>query len=101
MKCSFCNGLGYVFVNDFNGQFDEVCPKCKGKKELDDDGNPMLTNKEYMKYCCMSDEELAKFLVALCDRAIQSRFGGVNFTTDVELVKEWLQKPHDVDFGAK
>ena len=50
---------------------------------------------------CKTQDELAKVLVGLCDRAIQSRFGGVNFTTDVELVKEWLQKPHEVHCGAK
>lgn len=55
-----------------------------------------ITNEDCVR-ACKTQDELAKLLVGLCDRAIQSRFGGVNFTTDVELVKEWLQKPHEVD----
>ena len=54
------------------------------------------TNEDCVRGCKTQDE-LATVLVGLCDRAIQSRFGGVNFTTDVELVKEWLKKPHEVD----
>ena len=58
------------------------------------------TNEDCVRDCKTQDE-LAKVLVGLCDRAIQSRLGGVNFTTDAELVKEWLKKPHEADFDAK
>ena len=83
------------------------CDDCKFKESCVDYGwdgckkftpapSEPMTNEDCI-LGCKTQDELAKVLVGLCDRAIQSRFGGVNFTTDVELVKEWLQKPHEVD----
>ena len=39
MKCPICNGKGTQFIADYDGMYDIVCDKCKGKGELDKNGN--------------------------------------------------------------
>lgn len=88
MKCQFCNGLGYVFENDFNGQFDMICPKCKGKKEVDENGKPILTNEEYLRSC--NTEDLAIFL---CNNLQEDVAGTLENRFFVELYHQYPINP--------
>ena len=97
MKCQFCNGLGYVFENDFNGQFDMICPKCKGKKEVDENGKPILTNEEW--FCGLSTDKKADFLNSIICACYKCGDGGLidekcPFGECECNVAEWLKQAH-------
>ena len=93
MKCPICNGKGTQFIADYDGMYDIVCYKCKGKGELDEKGKPILTNEEYLRSC--NTEELAEWI---SKATIDAWFRQVNN----ELPKpngakewvEWLKQPH-------
>lgn len=94
----YCRNVGNIKIKCDDCKFVEDCVDYgwDGCRKFTPAPSKPITNEDCIRDCKTQDE-LAKVLVGLCDRAIQSRFGGVNFTTDVELVKEWLQKPHEVD----
>ena len=67
MKCKTCYGKGGIFNADFDGMYDIVCPACKGKGEVDENGRPILTNEEWLceqilHFTELSTEEKAKCL---------------------------------------
>ena len=89
MKCPICNGKGTQFVCDYDGMYDIVCYKCKGKGELDKNGNPILTNEEWIKSC--NTEQLAEILVCMAEDKSEAK------TVHKENVGKcvwWLKQPH-------
>ena len=94
----YCRNVGNIKIKCDDCKFVENCVDYgwDGCRKFTPAPSEPMTNEDCI-LGCKTQDELAKVLVGLCDRAIQSRFGGVNFTTDVELVKEWLKKPHEVE----
>ena len=93
MKCPICNGKGTQFIADYDGMYDIVCDKCKGKGELDENGKPILTNEEYLKSC--TTEQLAEWiahqsLIALLENQNNH---SLRMTYPAYWV-EWLKQPH-------
>lgn len=100
MKCPICNGKGTQFIADYDGTYDIVCDKCKGKGELDENGKPILTNEEYLKSC--NTEQLAEAIYYLTwfhtelderlDKNVKN--GCYNDDENIKIVMEWLKQPH-------
>ena len=92
MKCPICNGKGTQFIADYDGMYDIVCDKCKGKGELDENGNPILTNEEWLRSC--PPQELIRFLMNAAYggqiRSVQKR----TFDEEAEKWSKWLKEKH-------
>ena len=99
MKCPICNGKGTQFIADYDGMYDIVCYKCKGKGELDENGKPILTNEEWLK--SLSTEELANYIATQCADAIRL-WREMQYWTANEKCRSnkwyvWLKEVHNAD----
>lgn len=93
MKCPICNGKGTQFIADYDGMYDIVCDKCKGKGELDENGKPILTNEEYLKSC--TTEQLAEWIASVVQKAISiKKNNGIVMLESAIWWEEWLKQLH-------
>jgi len=101
MKCPICNGKGTQFIADYDGMYDIVCDKCKGKGELDENGKPILTNEEYLKSC--NTEQLAEFLNLIIrvgpyenePKDFWEHVYGRGGECGAKSIVTWLKQPHN------
>ena len=104
MKCPICNGKGTQFIADYDGMYDIVCDKCKGKGELGENGKPILTNEEHIK--SLNTERLAEYLASTFDlcgagchhcflaKECLTKAKNGNCLTQEQMIVEWLKQPH-------
>ena len=93
MKCPICNGKGTQFIADYDGIYDIVCYKCKGKGELDENGKPILTNEEYLKSCDTEQfaEWISKATIDAWFRQVNNELPKPNGAKEWVM---WLKQPH-------